>query len=148
MKKSTLKQLIKEELKTSQLKGSTFKHQGQLKTIKDVEIEDDRISIKDESGNWYNYKMLKQQGVEFIPKQKKQKEKSHLPPLMSKTEYYKQLKDAVDSMDESDLEYIYDVAESMVTDPNIVRRILKDNPNLTTKQDLIFQLQYDLENFI
>ena len=157
MKKSELKQMIKEEMikvleegKYDHLVSSRFKWRGKEYQI--TRIEDDKFAhVVDNKDNTTMFKLafLVKNIPEFtLDKTKVKKYKVKKPKIISQSKYKSILKGAMkDASGMGDEEFTHDMAQSMWHDRDLQNRLRKDNPYYSDKK-LIQQLQYDLEEFL
>ena len=167
MKKSELKQMIKEEMikvleegKYDYLVSSRFKWRGREYQI--THIEDDKFAhVVDNKDNTTMFKLafLAKNATGFTldkPKKAKSAPWNKGQKTVSKSKYQKILKGAMkDAKGMGDEEFTHDMATSMIHDPEIKAYLGKDyikagknidHPLL--KKKMLQRLQWDLEEFL
>jgi len=168
MKAKKVNQVLNESV--SYLTGYTFEHPktGLSYTITNVVDAGQREIIHTEEGPTFFKDMLEEMGVQFpdvgewkAPRQKrtvqrKPRKPVQREPLMSKPEYQRTLRDSAPTEEMamelgSDIDVgdmTYDIAENLYYQEDLRNRVIKDNPELISKQDIIFQIKSDLENYL
>jgi len=106
-------------------------------------MRDDLIMGSQNNGPVRTFRKEKvlQDNPNFFDRQPRERKPQGIRPY-SEAQYRKILQGAID--DAGSTEFAYDMAESMIYDPQILARLKKDYPGESAK-DLKLQLQYDLE---
>lgn len=124
------------------LEERTFNING-LGTFEFTGIKDDLVMGSQNNGPVRSFRKEKvlQDNPSFFDRQPREKKPQGVRPY-SEAQYRKILQGAID--DAGSTEFAYDIADSMIYDPQILARLKKDYPGESVRE-LKQQLQYDLE---
>tara|TARA_Y100000034_G_scaffold110587_1_gene142872 strand:+ start:378 stop:1025 length:648 start_codon:yes stop_codon:yes gene_type:complete len=116
-----------------------------------IKIEDDRfVHVKDQRENtsMFGIDTVKKSNPKLFKKKQRAAAWNKGQKTISQSKYQSILKGAMKDMKgEGYEEFTHDVAESMILDASLVKRLTKDYPTLNISQ-LTQRLQWDLENYI
>ena len=122
--------------------GEYFSIPG-LGEFRTVNIRDGIVNAVDSSQNKKSFRLEKvqQENPNYGKKAPREKKPQGVRPY-TEVQYRKILQGAID--DAGSTEFAYDIADSMIYDPQILARLKKDYPGESARE-LKLQLQYDLE---
>ena len=156
MKRSELKQLIKEEIKSilaegqlDYLKGTRFNYMGWDHWIRKIEYSGDKISLKTTDGKYFNYNMLVNNGVKFVEKPQRKSTTSWNKgnKRLTRREYESKLKQMIGGLEGEDHSIFFDQAENLYTSDAAVRDYLDKVYGIRSKSYGIEQVTNDMEMF-